>query len=69
MYPKEWLFTTNPGLFGLYPGIANITGWLLCLVLAIMGVCSLPSVRKGGYFEVNLTLTYRLFAPETDWLI
>ncbi|KAI9564083.1 hypothetical protein GHT06_007821 [Daphnia sinensis] len=48
----EWLFTTTPGLFGLYPGLANITGWLLCLVLAIMGVCSLPSVRKGGYFEV-----------------
>ena len=52
----EWLFTMKPGLFGLYPGLANITGWLLVIILAIMGVCSLPSVRKSGYFEVQANI-------------
>ena len=52
----EWLFTMKPGLFGLYPGLANITGWLLVVILATMGVCSLPSVRKSGYFEVKANI-------------
>ena len=48
----EWLFTTEPGVFGLYPGIANVTGVSLISILTIMVVCSLPFVRRGGYFEV-----------------
>lgn len=48
----EWLFTTIPGLFGLIPGVANLTGWGLCVILGVMIPCSLPFVRKTGYFEV-----------------
>ncbi|XP_046642950.1 NADPH oxidase 5-like isoform X1 [Daphnia pulicaria] len=49
---EEWLFTTIPGLFGLIPGVANLTGWGLCVILGVMIPCSLPFVRKTGYFEL-----------------
>ncbi|EFX75389.1 hypothetical protein DAPPUDRAFT_323294 [Daphnia pulex] len=58
----EWLFTMRPGLFGLYPGLANITGWALVVILAIMVICSLPSVRNSGYFEV-FYWTHLLYIP------
>ena len=48
----EWLFTMKPGMFGLYPGIANLTGVSLIVILTLMVVCSLPFVRRGGQFEV-----------------
>ena len=48
----QWLFTTGPGIFGLYPGIASVTGVALISIMTIMVVCSLPFVRRGGYFEV-----------------
>ncbi|XP_057371298.1 NADPH oxidase 5-like [Daphnia carinata] len=49
---KEWLFTMIPGLYGLIPGIANLTGWALLIILGIMIPCSLPFVRKTGFFEL-----------------
>lgn len=49
---KEWLFTMIPGLYGLIPGVANLTGWGLLIILAIMIPCSLPFVRKTGFFEL-----------------
>ena len=48
----EWLFTMRPGIFGLIGGIANPSGLALMLILTTMVVCSLPFVRRGGYFEV-----------------
>jgi len=48
----EWLFTTKPGVFGLIGGVANPSGIALMAIMAIMVVCSLPFVRRGGYFEV-----------------
>lgn len=42
----------SPGMYGLIPGIANLTGWGLLIILCVMIPCSLPSVRKTGYFEV-----------------
>ena len=48
----EWIFTMRPGIFGLIPGIANITGIALIGILTVMVVCSMPFVRRGGYFEV-----------------
>ena len=42
----------RPGIFGLIPGIANITGIALIGILTVMVVCSMPFVRRGGYFEV-----------------
>ena len=48
----EWLFTITPGLFGLIPGYANLTGWALVAILIVMVLCSLPCVRKSGSFEV-----------------
>ncbi len=51
----EWLFTANPGVFGLAHGWANPTGFALIAVLTTMVICSLPFVRRGGYFEVYYT--------------
>nr|XP_045625272.1 NADPH oxidase 5-like isoform X1 [Procambarus clarkii]XP_045625282.1 NADPH oxidase 5-like isoform X1 [Procambarus clarkii] len=48
----EWIFTMKPGLFGLVKGIANPTGVALMIILTVMVICSLPFVRKSGYFEV-----------------
>jgi len=49
----EWLFTTKPGQFGLIPGWANLTGWVLVIIIIILAICSLPFVRKNGSFEVK----------------
>ncbi|KAK4303693.1 hypothetical protein Pmani_024320 [Petrolisthes manimaculis] len=48
----EWLFTMRPEKLGLIDGIANPTGIALIVILTLMVVCSLPFVRKSGYFEV-----------------
>lgn len=48
----EWLFTMGPKIFGLIPGMANVTGIALIIILTLMVVCSMPFVRRGGYFEV-----------------
>jgi len=48
----DWLLTTRPGVFGLLGGWANPTGVALVLLLTLMTACSLPCVRKGGYFQV-----------------
>ena len=48
----EWLFTPHHGVFGLVKGAANMTGVALIIILTIMVVCSLPIVRKTGYFQV-----------------
>ncbi len=58
----EWLLTARPGVFGLVGGAANPTGVALIAVLTLMAVCSMPFVRKKGYFEVPETfeLPFRL---------
>jgi len=48
----DWMLTTTPGVFGMVPGIANITGIFLIIVLTIMFVCSLPVVRRSGHFQI-----------------
>lgn len=48
----DWLFTTQPGAFGLFPGFAFPTGVILISVVTIMFVCSLPFVRRRGNFEI-----------------
>ncbi|XP_059475069.1 NADPH oxidase 5 isoform X2 [Neocloeon triangulifer] len=58
----EWLFTMNPGLFGLIPGIANPTGIALFVILMIMFICSQPFVRRGGCFEI-FYWTHLLYIP------
>ena len=54
----EWILTMKPGVFGMPHGVANPTGVALMSVLTIMVVCSLPFVRRGGYFEVCFILPY-----------
>jgi hypothetical protein len=49
---SEWLLTSRPRLFGLVAGGANPTGVALIVILAVMTVCSMPFVRRGGCFEV-----------------
>jgi hypothetical protein len=55
----EWLFTMKPHVFGLIPGIANVSGIMLMVSMTIMVVCSLPFVRRGGYFEVRKVLIHQ----------
>ncbi len=63
-YPLTvWLFTTTPGVFGLIPGCANLTGWALWAIAFIMGICSLPFIRKSGRFEVLISFWLVLFRP------
>ena len=47
------LFTTKAGV-GYVAGSAYITGWMILVILLIIFICSLPFVRRGGYFEVNV---------------
>ena len=49
------LFTTKAGV-GYVAGSAYITGWMILVILLIIFICSLPFVRRGGYFEVNVLL-------------
>ena len=49
----EWLFTTEPGTYGLIAGTSSIIGWPLLLIVIIISLCSMPCVRKRGYFEVK----------------
>lgn len=51
---SEWLLTSRPGYFGLVGGEANPTGIALIIILFIMTMCSMPFVRRGGCFEVNI---------------
>ncbi|XP_071942541.1 NADPH oxidase 5-like [Antedon mediterranea] len=48
------LLVTDPSLtdFGLVPGSAYVTGWLLLTIIIIIVICSMPFVRRGGYFQV-----------------
>ena len=48
----EWLLTKRPDVFGLYDGLAYPTGIALVLIMTIMVICSFPSIRRGGHFEV-----------------
>jgi hypothetical protein len=50
---SDWLFTAKPHVFGLIGGWANPTGIALIIILTVMVICSMPFVRRGGYFEVN----------------
>ena len=55
-YPWQayhWLFTPFPGVFGLIGGYANPSGVALIIVFTIMTVCSMPFVRKSGYFQAR----------------
>ena len=60
---SEWLFTTKPGVYGLIPGVANITGWALLIIALIISISSLPFVRKGGNFEVPHSVSSLSFPP------
>ncbi len=75
----EWLLTDRPGVFGLIGGAANPSGVALILALSVMAACSLPVVRKRGYFEVfyfshllywSYVLLLILHAPEFwKWIL
>ena len=64
----EWLLTMKPGVFGLYPGIANLTGVSLIIILTLMVVCSLPFIRRSGQFEV-FYFTHTLYVAYWGLLI
>ncbi len=49
-------------------GTAGVTGDILILILIIMVICSLPCVRRQGYFEV-FYWTHNLFVPWYVFLV
>ncbi|XP_017893165.1 NADPH oxidase 5 [Ceratina calcarata] len=49
---SEWVLTGRPAKFGLVDGYANPTGIILIFILAVMMMCSMPFVRRGGCFEI-----------------
>ena len=55
----QYVFWVNTGL-GWVGGAAGLTGVLLFIILIIMVACSLPFVRRKGYFEV-FYWTHNLF--------
>ncbi len=57
--------TAKPHVFGLIPGWANPTGVVLMCIIVVMVICSMPFVRRGGYFEVRegLFLLFRKIRP------
>ena len=61
------MFTTKPGLFGLFDGWANPTGIALFCTLNTMVICSQPFIRRGGHFEVSnlITIVTRPFQLST----
>ena len=60
----EYLFSVHTGL-GWVGGAAGLTGDLLYIILIILVVCSLPCVRRKGFFEI-FYWTHNLFFP---WFI
>lgn len=58
----------KPGIYGLIPGISSITGWVLWAILAVMIPCSLPFVRKSGYFEVRIQVTLINFSGLVSYI-
>eukprot|EP00090_Calanus_glacialis_P005272 TRINITY_DN14088_c0_g1_i1.p1 TRINITY_DN14088_c0_g1~~TRINITY_DN14088_c0_g1_i1.p1 ORF type:complete len:1071 (+),score=285.92 TRINITY_DN14088_c0_g1_i1:327-3215(+) len=49
---SDWIFTSQPGVFGLVGGYANPTGVALIIILTVMVICSMSFVRRSGYFLV-----------------
>ena len=47
----EYLIGVNTDI-GWVGGAAGLTGFILLLILMIMVICSLPCIRRRGYFEV-----------------
>ena len=45
------MFTVSPGLYGLIPGWANLTGVLLLIILFVILATSQECVRRGGFFN------------------
>ena len=48
----KYFFYVQTGLGWVY-GTAGLTGCCLLIILTIMVLCSLPCVRRKGYFEVS----------------
>ena len=57
----QYLFSVNTTL-GWVGGAAGLTGNFLIVVVTIMVICSLPCVRRKGYFEV-FYWTHNMFFP------
>lgn len=49
----EYFFSVRTGL-GWVGGTAGLTGVCLVVILSIMVVCSLPCVRRKGYFQASI---------------
>lgn len=64
----EWLFTMKPHMFGLIPGIANLTGWALLLILIVMIPCSMPFIRRNGSFEVGFFEKVSVWWLQTNFI-
>ena len=55
------LFSTNLGI-GWFRGLACLTGWILCAIIAVMLVFSMNFIRRRGCFEVSFSFVYDFFS-------
>lgn len=56
-----WMYLFGVGTnLGWVGGAAGLTGFLLLIILTIMVICSLPIIRRKGYFQV-FYWTHNLF--------
>ncbi|CAG0902076.1 unnamed protein product [Cyprideis torosa] len=58
----EWMLTMKSEFGGLIPGIANVTGVVLMIIILVMVICSMPYIRKNGMFEI-FYWTHLLYVP------
>ena len=56
-----FMFTTKPDV-GWVGGFAPLSGVILCIILAIIVICSMQWIRRGGHFQV-FYWTHLLYLP------
>ncbi|CAF1196565.1 unnamed protein product [Adineta ricciae] len=56
-----YMFATRPNL-GWVGGLAPLTGVILCIILAVIVICSMQWIRRGGHFQI-FYWTHLLYFP------
>ncbi|UJR36832.1 hypothetical protein I4U23_029545 [Adineta vaga] len=62
-----YMFTTTPDI-GWVGGFAPLSGVILCILLAIIVICSMQWIRRGGHFQI-FYWTHLLYLPFFVFLI
>ena len=57
----EYLFTLRSRIGWIGPGFAFLSGVILDVILIIMVICSMPFIRRKGYFRVRCLDNYNVY--------